>query len=544
MERTRRRGLYYLLSLVGVLALFTVLYRYGMATYEGEPRTLLESLQIVVETFTTTGYGEDAPWHSPQMIALMVVMQFTGVFFIFLTLPLFLVPWVERRLENRVARSYGGENHVTVCGFSDRTDALVDELESHDVEYVVVVDDVDLARSLDREGYSVVAGDPESTGTLANVNVADARAVVLDHRDEVNATIALSVRELSESVRLVAFVEDPDLSRYLELAGVDEPLQPRELLGRSLADTVSSVITTQLGTTVDIGADLAVIELPVLAGSEIEGTTLRTAGIREETGATVLGAWQDGAFVPNPGPETELDAHTVLLVSGTESQLRAVMERTQPPGRLAHRDVVIAGYGDVGRAVRAALRSAHITCRIVDAREQAAVDVVGNATETDVLREAGIESAGAFIVTLGSDTEAIFATLVARELNPSIEIIARSNDAENAGKLYAAGADYVLPLTTVSGRMLAASILDEDIISYATQIDILRTAVPDFEGHTIGELAIRERIGCTVIAVEREGETLTEVGPDLRIRPGDSLIVAGTDESLMTLQELAGVAEN
>ena len=542
MEQTRRRGIYYVLSLLGALVLFTGLYKFGMGTFEGEPRTILESFQIVVETFTTTGYGEDAPWHSPQMLILVSIMQFMGIFFVFLTLPLFVVPWVERRMENHVPRSYGGTDHVAICGFSARTDALIEELEAYGVEYVVLVKDEDLARSLDRDGYSVVRGDPESTEILAAVNVADARAVVLDHQDEVNATIALSVRQLSESVRLVAFVEDAALSDYLELAGVDEPLQPRELLGRGLADKVSSVITTQLGETVDVGADLEVVELPVLAGSAIDGTTLETAGIREETGGTVLGAWIDGEFVPNPGPETELDTHTVLLVSGTESQLEAVMERTRAGGRLAHQDVVMAGYGDVGQAVCDALHSARITCRIIDVLEQEAVDVVGNATEAAVLKEAGIEDAGAFIVSLSTDTDAIFATLVARKLNPTVEIIARANDAENASKLYAAGADYVLPLTTVAGRMLAASILDEDVISYDTQIDIVRMEAPDFEGQTIGELAIRERTGCTVIAVERTGETHTEVGPDLRVQPGDLLIVAGTDEDLVTFQELAGVA--
>lgn len=83
-----------------VIVTYTLLCWEGTARLEDSPRSLLESLQIVVETFTTVGYGGDAAlWESPPMIALMVGMQFTGVFFVFLALPLFVVPWIERRLE-------------------------------------------------------------------------------------------------------------------------------------------------------------------------------------------------------------------------------------------------------------------------------------------------------------------------------------------------------------------------------------------------------------------------------------------------------------
>ncbi len=541
MDRTRYRGFYYLLAFMGALLFYTILYKFGMAAFEGTQRTLLESFQVVVQSFTTTGYGEDAGlWNSPQMLVMAILMQFTGVFLIFLTLPLFVVPWIQHRLEDRIPTAYSGTDHVAICGFSERGNVLVEELANRDIEYVVLLEDTERAKTLHDSGYTVAVGDLESVGSLSNVNVESARAVVLDGSDEKNASIALSVRELTDSIRLIAFVEDADLTRYLELAGVDTALHPRELLGRGLADKVSSVITTQLGKTVDIGADLEVIELPVLAGCQVEGSRLGTAGIREETGATVIGVWLDGEFVPNPGPETKLDNRTVLLVSGTESQLESVMDRTLAADRPAQRDVVIAGYGDVGESVCEALRSSHISCQVIDVLDKEGVDVVGNATTAEVLRSAGIESAGGLIVTVSTDSDAIFTTLVARELNPELEIIVRANDAENSGKLYSAGADYVLPLTTVSGRMLASAIHDEDVISYDTQIDIVRLKAPAFEGQTVEEAAIRERTGCTVIAVERDEETYTEIGPSFELQADDTLVVVGTDDDLVSFQEIAG----
>ena len=35
-------------------------------------------------------------------------------------------------------------------------------------------------------------------------------------------------------------------------------------------------------------------------------------------------------------------------------------------------------------------------------------------------------------------------------------------------------------------------------------------------------------------------QTLTDLGPDFEIATGDTLVVAGTDEDLLTFQEVAG----
>ncbi|MFW6385058.1 MAG: potassium channel family protein, partial [Halodesulfurarchaeum sp.] len=244
MDRTRRRAILYVVLFIGTLAFFTVSYKFGMAAFEGRSRTVLESLQIVIQTFTTTGYGEDAPWESTQMLALVVLMQMSAIFLIFLTLPLFVVPWVERRMEYQPPTSYEDEDHVVIWGFTEREETLVDELNARDIGYVVLVDDRERARELYESGYTVMMGDSESETVLERASVPAARAVVLDGADETNASVALAIREVSEDVRIVSFVTEAELSPYLQLAGVDDVLYPRRLLGRGLADKVTSSMTT------------------------------------------------------------------------------------------------------------------------------------------------------------------------------------------------------------------------------------------------------------------------------------------------------------
>jgi K+/H+ antiporter YhaU regulatory subunit KhtT len=119
-------------------------------------------------------------------------------------------------------------------------------------------------------------------------------------------------------------------------------------------------------------------------------------------------------------------------------------------------------------------------------------------------------------------------------------VIARANDVENTKQLYRAGAEYVLALSTVTGRLLSSILIeDEEILTPETQFEIIRTADHTFDGRTLAETAIRERTGATVVAAERDGELLTNLGPEFTIERDDVLIVAGSDEAVNDFIQLA-----
>ena len=537
----RRRAVYFIAFLVGIVFVYTVVYDWGMSAFEDRPRDLLHSLGIVIETFTTTGFGADAPWRSSQMQALVILMQFTGVFIIFLTLPLFVAPWVERRLSTTVPRAAGDlERHVVLCEFSKRGESLIDELESWEQGYVIVEPDRDRAAELIERGLSVVHGEPESTAALERANIGSAAAVLADATDERNASIALSVREVSDDVRLLAFAEEPDMADYLRLAGADDVFSPKTLLGGSLANEVTTAVSMDLGETVEIGADFEVVELPVQSGCSIDGRRLAESGIRERTGVNVIGLWERGEFTTAPGPDDRLSDDTILLVAGSESQLASLKRLTlSEERRRARGSVVVAGYGEVGSTVAGAIAASEMQGVVVDLVDRPGVDVVGDATRPQTLIEAGIETADALILALGDDTAILLATLVARELAPDVRIVARAAEAESLGKMYRAGADYVLALSTVSGRMLASTILEEEVVTPEKQIEIVRTAAPALVGESLASADVRNRTGATVIAIERDGRVLTEIEPSVVIEAGDTVIVAGTDEAINAFNQLA-----
>jgi Trk K+ transport system NAD-binding subunit len=541
MDKWQRRTVYYAILLLGSMSGFAVLYQSGMRLYEGDPRTFLHSLQVVVETFTTTGYGSDSPWISPQMQVLVIVMDLFGTLLIFMAFPVLAFPVLEDILSTTVPTSVADdiENHVVICSYTARAETLVDELDSWDVDHVIIESDRERATELYENDHRVIHADPTSIAGLEGAALGSARALVADVSDQVDASIVLTARETAEDVPVISVVEEPDRQSYHRLAGADRVLSPRPLLGESLASKVTTSLTVNSDGAIEVGDDFGVAEVPIRRGSRLVGTTLVESGIREQSGVNVIGAWFRGEFETPPSPNATLTDRTVLLVTGREEQLKQLKQFTlSEVRRFSRGETIVIGYGEVGSRICAALDDAGRPYTVVDRTEMDEVDIVGDATEPATLQEAGIEDARSVVLAMPDDTTSEFATLVVRDISPETEVIARVKKTESVQKMYRAGADYVLSLATVTGRMIASTVLeDEDVLSLDQQVEVVRTAAPKLVGQTIGDAKVRSKTGCTVVGVERNGTVITDVGPVFGIEADDELIIAGTDEGIQRFTE-------
>ena len=540
MNAWQRRVVGYFFLLLLALLGTAAAYQWGMATFEGRPRTYLDSLQFAVEMFTTTGFGGDAPWESPQMQAFIVVTDLMGMALLVGALPVVATPLLERAFSTRAPETLEDDvaDHVVICSYTTRAEVLIEELDARDVPYVVAEPDRDRADELYGDGHRVIRADPESEEGLTAARLSEARALVADVSDRVDASIVLAAKELAEDVVVISVVDDPELERYHRLAGADHVLSPRPLLGRGLAAKVTTALRTEIDEAVAIGDDLRLAEVSVRHGGDLAGSTLADSGIRERAGVNVVGAWFRGEFDASPSPDAALTRGTVLLVSGRSDQLQRLVEMTQSSvRRFAAGRTVIVGYGQVGRAVGTELDDAGIPYTVVDARDREGVDVVGDATEPETLADAGIGEADTVVLALPDDTTTEFATLVIRDTAPDTEIVVRVDEDANVSKAYRAGADYVLSLATVTGRMSAARLLEgRDVLSVEQQVEVIRLEAPRLVGRSLGDADVRGKTGCTVMAIERGEEVITEMGPETRIERGDEVVVVGTDDGVRAFE--------
>ena len=114
--------------------------------------------------------------------------------------------------------------------------------------------------------------------------------------------------------------------------------------------------------------------------------------------------------------------------------------------------VIVCGYGVVGQKVVDVLIEKNVPFLIVDldpavaekVREIGHKVIVGDATLSKTLRDAGIEGAKAIAIAMDNDAKNLFCVLTARDLNKDIFIATRANDDFVREKLVEAGADFIV----------------------------------------------------------------------------------------------------
>ncbi|MCJ7741338.1 MAG: NAD-binding protein, partial [Methanoregula sp.] len=170
---------------------------------------------------------------------------------------------------------------------------------------------------------------------------------------------------------------------------------------------------------------------------------------------------------------------------------------------------------------------------VVDSKQQEVEQVVGNAEDEDVLKKARIEEARFCVVALNDDNVNIFTTLMARNLNPVIRILARANEPASVEKLYRAGADYVALLPMIGGQTIARIILADTVTillelpnSDLVILKHVRTTYPKPLRWYIRKTGVR------IIGIEGPGRSVVAPGPEEILTEGDAVIAVGNTEQL------------
>jgi Trk K+ transport system NAD-binding subunit len=530
IQRSTWRLIALLVSMPTAVLVFGGLYRLGSTYLEGKPIDFWSSLEWASETLTTTGYGAYAPWTHPVMILLVILTQFVGMFFLVLIFPVYVLPYIEERFELRLPHTLPPmAGRVLFYRYGPALDSLLEEFQRLGAAFVILEEDMPLARSLRDRGYAVVFGNlDEDPGILAGVE--QAQAVVTNADDHANATCILIVREQGFEGPIYALADNPLYRPPMLKVGASAVFTPTHVLGAALAARASVRISPPAEGLHLLGTQVDLTEFRVRADSPLAGQRLGELRLGERYGVSVIGQWRGGHFAVAKGPDTRIAPGAILVVVGAHANLAQVerlattIRRTGP--------IVVAGYGTVGSKVVEMLRDAQELTTVIDQQLVPGVDVVGNVLEHATLDRANVRAASAVVLALSNDSEGVFATAVVRDYAPEVPLIVRVNRAPNVARLYQAGADFALSVGQMAGEILAYHLLGEQAVAVESRIKFVRLAAGALVGQHPWRAGVQERTGAAVVAVQRDSQVFVTFEEAFRVRPNDLLFVCGTLSSL------------
>lgn len=537
----------FLLTLIGIILLYSVLFHVIMLWSEGREHSWLTGLYWTLTVMSTLGFG-DITFTGDLGRAFSVIVLMSGILLLLVMLPFtfitfFYAPWLEARIRSHAPRSLAADvcGHVIICRNDSITPGLIRHLRNHDIPYCVLEPDPAVASQLVAQGVAAVVGEIDNPASYEAMNIKQARLVVANAEDAVNTNIILTVRSRCDKVPILAIAEEEDSTDIFSLSGASQPLPLKVRLGEQLASRLSG----GSGVAHEVGRfkDLIVVEF-LLHDTPLVGKTLIEARLRESTGINVIGIWEGGHLLP-VRPNEPLSDGCVPVAVGTTAQiarLNKLMERAAPK----QPKVLIIGGGKVGISAARILRQRKVHVRLLDKNPVMRAEVepfadevfIGNAADRKVLEQAGILEVDAVALTTNDDAQNIHLAVYCRRLRPDLNIVSRITKERNIEAIYRAGADFVLSYASLGREYITAHLLGREPILVGEGADFYSVKVPaSLVGKALVDSGIGRQTGLVVIAVETARNTVTNP-PPATILPEDArLLMLGTNAQWQAFQE-------
>jgi voltage-gated potassium channel len=266
------------------------------------------------------------------------------------------------------------------------------------------------------------------------------------------------------------------------------------------------------------------------------------------TGSIVYFASTVTAFI------IEGDLRSVLFASRLKKRMKRMKDH-----------VVVCGAGSTGRHVIEELLTTGVPVVAIDVREAELREIaekfpraeftylVGDATDDDIMAQAGLDRARGLVAALSSDKDNLYLTVSARQSAPAARVVARCAELSHVEKIRKSGADAVVSPNYIGGMRLVSELMRPAVVRFLDDMLRDRRAAYRIEevvlgagaaslGATLRDARIRERFGMTVLAIRGRDQQSWVYNPDPgeALGPDLTLVVLGSPEQVAELRNAAG----
>lgn len=213
---------------------------------------------------------------------------------------------------------------------------------------------------------------------------------------------------------------------------------------------------------------------------------------------------------------------------------------------------IIAGYGRIGRVLARFLIEKYVNVVVIERDERrvpkmdedGVLYLIGEANDESILKRAGIQRAKGLVTAVATDADNVFLVLIAKEMNPSLFIVARASQNTSKKTLQAAGADKVISPYDLGARRMAHAILRPTVIKFLEmafadeKVDIQVEEIKirpssKFVGQTMMESGIRKSYDLIIIVIRKSDDQMVfNPKADTVIEVGDVMVVVGSARNI------------
>jgi voltage-gated potassium channel len=254
--------------------------------------------------------------------------------------------------------------------------------------------------------------------------------------------------------------------------------------------------------------------------------------------------------------------YTVSLIAETivEGRLRAIMGKGKLK-RIIKRmknHYIICGCGRIGFLICRELAAEKVPFVVIERSPEVIQKIEdegflcyhGDSTSDKSLVEAGVKQAKGIVCVLPTDAENLYVILTAKELNPDLFVLSRSEEEQSEHRLLRAGANRVISPYKLGGTRMAMAILRPAMLDFIEitarrqSLELRMTEVPVGDGSvvvgkTLEESEIRQKYGLIIVAVKKDsGKMVFNPAASYVIEKSDILIALGEDDNVMRFSKV------
>jgi voltage-gated potassium channel len=292
----------------------------------------LDSIYMTVITIASVGYMEvnSLSSHGRVFTIFLIIFGMGVLLFGISTFTAFLVEGElsemlrRRKMDKHIASL---KEHYIVCGIGRIGRHIIGELHKTGRPFVAIDKNEEICKGLSADGVICIKGDATSSAVLKAANAEYAKGVFCAlHTDADNLLLILTVKGIHSGLKIIAKADENESENKMRKAGADGVVLPEFIGGlRMASEMIRPEAVGFLDKMLKGREDIYRVEdITITDGSRIAGKTLKSSGMLDKEGITLVAMRKGDRHIFNPPPDEMIETGNALILIGEAKRVREI----------------------------------------------------------------------------------------------------------------------------------------------------------------------------------------------------------------------------